>query len=167
MDGRHDEAGDSVFRSRVFSTEVGIRPAEPCTVSVAATHQLLTNLFEYICAVILSDYNFRRITAAAITEQDLQILERTNQDSIRALSEVVGVNRFGLPIENGHIVERELRKAGDLWADHILECAKAYIMSFIYIFTAVISGYPPIYAIAFGAGMNPSSDWVYLSESPL
>ena len=29
-------------RSYVFVTHVGLRPAEPCTISVAATHQLLT-----------------------------------------------------------------------------------------------------------------------------
>ena len=65
---------DHLFNSRIFSTEVGMRPAEPCSLSVAATQQLLTNLFEYICAFILSDANYRRVTCAVISEQDLAIL---------------------------------------------------------------------------------------------
>ena len=33
--------------SSVFTTFAGVRPAEPCSVSVAATHQLLTQLLLY------------------------------------------------------------------------------------------------------------------------
>jgi hypothetical protein len=40
---------NDLLTSRIFSTEVGVRPAEPCSVSVVATHQLLTNIFEHIC----------------------------------------------------------------------------------------------------------------------
>ena len=40
------------LKSRIFSTEVGVRPAEPCSVSVIATHQLLTNIFQHICKLI-------------------------------------------------------------------------------------------------------------------
>ena len=32
------------FKSFIFTTNVGMRPAEPCTISVAATHQLLTQI---------------------------------------------------------------------------------------------------------------------------
>ena len=32
------------LRGRVFSTEIGLRPAEPCSLSVAATHQMLTQI---------------------------------------------------------------------------------------------------------------------------
>ena len=48
MDRENDEDHHSLFNSRVFSTEVGLRSAEPCSVTVAATHQLLTNLFQYL-----------------------------------------------------------------------------------------------------------------------
>jgi hypothetical protein len=40
---------NDLLTSRIFSTEVGVRPAEPCSVSVVATHQLLTNIFQHIC----------------------------------------------------------------------------------------------------------------------
>ena len=73
--------GLDLLTSRIFSTEVGVRPAEPCSISVVATHQLLTNIFEHICMTILSDPNFRYVTGSIINERDLQTLERLNVDN--------------------------------------------------------------------------------------
>ena len=157
-----EDGGEHVLNHRIFSTEVGIRPAEPCSVSVAATHQLLTNLLEYVSVVILSDPRFRRATATTITEQDIQVLERCNQMNIDALTEIVGVSILGYRLDRMTPLLKSLHEAGDLWAEHILENAKAYIMSFIYIFATVISGFPLFYAIAYGAGLDMSSDWAYL-----
>jgi hypothetical protein len=169
MDDRDDRDGkssDQIFNCRTFSTEVGMRPAEPCSVSVAATHQLLTNLFEYICVIILSDSSFRRATAATISEQDLQVLEKCNRENISALCDIISVTTSGEPyaFDRSQTV-KELRAAGDLWADHILENSKAYIMTFLYIFATVVSGYPFVYGIAVAAGFDSSSDWVYFGES--
>jgi len=165
MDNLDDQEEDHLFHSRIFSTEVGMRPAEPCSVSVVATHQLLTNLFEYICVLILSDPRYRTAAAAVISEEDLLVLERCNQANIEALTEIVGANRFGYALDdNVKRVEMDLRKAGDQWAEHILENAKAYIITFMYIFATVVSGYPFFYAIAYGAGLNKSNDWIYLSK---
>ena len=36
------------FKASIFSTNIGMRPAEPCTISVAATHQLLTEILIYV-----------------------------------------------------------------------------------------------------------------------
>ena len=121
MDALDDTRDDHIFNSRVFSTEVGIRPAEPCSLTVAATHQLLTNLFEYIAVVILSDRRFRRVTGSVISERDLQVLEKCNKLNVDALTEIVGANRFGGILEKEHGTESELRAAGNVWADHILE----------------------------------------------
>jgi hypothetical protein len=163
-----DESEDQLCWTKVFSTEVGMRPAEPCSVSVVATHQLLTNLFEYICVVILSDHRFRRATAAVISEEDLLVLERCNQSNIDALADIIGVSKYGFtPGKNKNRTETELREAGDVWADHVLENARAYIMTFIYIFSTVTSGYPVFYAMAYAAGLDKSNDWIYLSKSVL
>ncbi len=116
---------DDLLSSRIFSTEVGVRPAEPCSVSVVATHQLLTNIFEHICVTIISDPHFSRAAGAVVRERDLQILERCNQDGLKTLEEIVGVDVKGDEIhEIRRKTERELRSAGDLWANHILEVAK-------------------------------------------
>jgi hypothetical protein len=116
---------DDLLSSRIFSTEVGVRPAEPCSVSVVATHQLLTNIFGHICITIISDPHFSRAAGSVIQERDLQILERCNQDGLKALEEIVGVDCKGNIIhEKRSKTERELRSAGDLWANHILENVK-------------------------------------------
>lgn len=114
-----------LLSSRIFSTEVGVRPAEPCSVSVVATHQLLTNIFEHISLAIISDPHLRHITGSIINERDLQMLERCNQLNVLALEEIVGRDRYGKRIhEDRRGVERELRSAGDLWSEHILENVK-------------------------------------------
>ena len=121
---------DDLLSSRIFSTECGVRPSEPCSVSVVATHQLLTNIYGHICITIISNPSFSKAAGAVIRERDLQILERCNQEGIKALEEIVGVDRKGDVIhEKRSRTELELRATGDLWADHILENAKAYIVS--------------------------------------
>jgi len=154
---------DDLLSSRIFSTEVGVRPAEPCSVSVVATHQLLTNIFEHICVTIISDPHFSKASGSIVTERDLQVLERCNQDNIKALEEIVGVDRNGNEIhEKRSDTERELRAAGDLWADHILENAKAYIMSFMYVFGTVISGFPLISGLAKAFGLTGAEGFFYI-----
>ena len=151
-----------LFNSRVFTTDVGLRPAEPCSVSVAATQQLLTCIFQHIAIIILSNQHYRHASGAVITEHDLRILERCNQDNLHALEEIVGVDYFGNMITKDQAkAEKELRDAGRVWADHILENARAYIITFLYIMATVISGYPLASAIAKGAGVN-SSAWYFV-----
>lgn len=134
-----------LYNSRIFSTGVGMRPAEPCSVSVVATHQLLTSILEFISIVVLSDDRYRNVTGAVITERDIRILERCNRDNLYALSQIT---------EEGGETEQELRAAGDIWAEHILENVKAYIMTFVYIVATVVSGYPIVSGIANGVGLD-------------
>jgi hypothetical protein len=149
-----------IFASRIFSTEVGVRPSEPCSVSVAATHQLLTQIFEHICLIIIGDSQFRQASGSVIVEQDLQILERCNKSNIRALENIVGFDCNGDPVPTILCTtEAELRQAGDVWAEHVLENAKAYIMSFIYIVGTVTSGYAPVTAAWRVAGLD--TDWAF------
>mmetsp|Transcript_28261 Transcript_28261/g.41629 ORF Transcript_28261/g.41629 Transcript_28261/m.41629 type:complete len:893 (-) Transcript_28261:105-2783(-) len=163
MDELDDQNEDHLFHTRIFSTEVGMRPAEPCSVSVVGTHQLLTNLFEYICVVILSDHRFRRVTAACISEQDLLVLERCNRENIDALCELVSATDFGRPLEGDPTTTTTaLRGVGALWADHVLENARAYLLTFLYIFGTVVSGYPLVWGIFLATGIDPSSNWAYL-----
>ncbi|KAH8068469.1 hypothetical protein JL721_6607 [Aureococcus anophagefferens] len=69
--------------ARVFTTNVGLRPAEPCSVSVVATHQLLTHILMYACQAVLGSPNLRQIAGVAIglTEASLAELERSNRES--------------------------------------------------------------------------------------
>jgi len=148
--------------SRIFSTEIGVRPAEPCSVSVAGTHQLLTNLFQYITVVILSDPTFLRVTGAVITEQDVKMLESCNQSNIEALTNITGSSPFGYALDRKTKTQKNLHSAGDLWAEHILENARAYIMTFVYVFATVTAGYPLLSFIAGAIGLDmDNSSWAY------
>jgi len=101
-------------------------------VSVVATHQLLTNVFGHICITIISDPHFSRVAGSIIIERDLQILERCNQSCLKTLEEIVGVDCIGNEVhESRTITEQELRSAGDLWANHILENAKVSRTTFV------------------------------------
>ena len=104
-----------------------------------------------------------------ITERDLQTLERCNRENIRTLERLVGIDRKGMEMhELLRNTEEELRDAGDLWSEHILENAKAYIMSFIYIVVTVTIGFPLISGIAYAAGLRddttPGDSIFYLTR---
>jgi hypothetical protein len=146
---------DEMLSSRIFTTNVGVRPAEPCSLSVAATHQLLTQLFQQIATAILSNPEFRRVSGAVITDSDVRILERCNRDNIQAMESITGGSRYGgrLPAELAE-PEIDLRDAGKLWSDHVLENARALIMSFVYIVATVTAGYPLITGITIACGVT-------------
>ena len=152
-----------LFNSRIFTTDVGIRTAEPCSVSIVAMHVLLTKIFQHISIVILSTDSLRRFSGAIVTEQDLEILERCNTSNIRALVDIVGADEKGVPLNDDvPRKERELRAAGDIWSEHILENVRAYVMTFIYIVATVVSGYPIVTGIALGSGLSSDSRIIYL-----
>lgn len=151
--------------TRIFSTGVGLRPSEPASLTVAATHQLLTNLFEYICILMIEHPLYRRISGAVVTEEDIRILEKCNTENIDALEEIVGRDSYGYPKrKDGHLTrtENELRKLGNLWACHVLENTKAYIMTIFYVLVTVTSGWPVATAIARGAGLPVDHSASYL-----
>jgi hypothetical protein len=154
-----------ILSSLCFQLLYSMRPAEPCSVSVAATHQLLTNIFEFISIVVLSDDSYRKVTGAVVTLKDLEILERCNRENVAALEDIVGTDVYGNPVtDKKGSAENDLRKAGDLWGDHILENARAYIMSFVYIVGTVVSGYPIATGIATGAGLPSGSRIFYFTR---
>jgi len=156
-----DGTNGHMLNQRIFSTEIGMRPAEPCSISVAATHQLLTNLFEYISVIVLSDSRFRRVTKAKINEQDIQILEKCNQMNINALTEIVGFNVFGYRLDRVSPLLNNIYELGNLWSDHILEQARSYIMCFVYIFITVTSGWSLVSAIGSVFGIVESNSITY------
>ena len=154
---------DHIVDSRIFTTDCGLRPAEPCSISVAATQQLLTNLFSHICIVILSNPHFRDVSGAIITERDLAELERCNQENIGALEKIVGYDSDGnelLPEIGG--TAKELRAMGKLWSRHVLENVKAYCWCFVYIFVTVTTGWPIARAISNAIHGVDNDNYYYL-----
>lgn len=149
-----------VLSSRIFTTDIGVRPAEPCSVSVVAIQQLLTQLFIHISISLIGSSEMRTFCGAIVTESDLMILERCNQESISALECIVGSNRNGARSSSaGTHTERELRQSGDIWSEHVLENPKAYILTFLYVVGTVLAGYPLITGVAIAAGL--ADGWAF------
>eukprot|EP00746_Dinoflagellata_sp_MGD_P036778 gnl/MRDRNA2_/MRDRNA2_18834_c0_seq1.p1 gnl/MRDRNA2_/MRDRNA2_18834_c0~~gnl/MRDRNA2_/MRDRNA2_18834_c0_seq1.p1 ORF type:complete len:797 (+),score=115.57 gnl/MRDRNA2_/MRDRNA2_18834_c0_seq1:116-2392(+) len=132
-----------LLESRVFSTDIGVRPAEPCSISVVATHQLLTQILEHLVFNILPHPELRRASGCKLVDQDLKELERLNQDNVVALEDIVGVTKEGKAVD-GESTSQDLRKAGEAWAQHVLEAPRSWILIAIYILVTVTSGYLPI-----------------------
>ena len=149
-----------LFNSRIFTTGVGLRPSEPCSVSAVATHQLLTNILEFISIIVLSSKKYRDITSAVISVRDLEILERCNRDNMFALQKIVGSDILGSPFVSEK--EKELRAVADIWSEHVLENAKAYVMSFVYILVTVVSGHLLIGSVIQSMGFSVRSKLSYL-----
>lgn len=151
-----------MLSSRIFTTNVGLRPAEPCSVSVVATQQLLTQILMHVSISLLGDSEIRHFCKAVITESDLQILARCNQECIRALEDIVGASsdrKNHRLIAGPSKAELTLRSAGNVWSNHVLEYTKAYIVTFLYVVGTVVSGYPLITGSAIACGLD--TDWVF------
>jgi hypothetical protein len=105
------------------------------------------------------------MAGAVITETDLKVLEKCNRENIDAMCEIIGVTTSGEAFAGDKsATEIALRQAGDLWANHVLENARAYIMTFIYIFSTVTIGYPLCFGISVAAGLDRASSWMYLGK---
>ena len=70
------------FDSYVFTTHVGCRPAEPCTLSVVATHQILTQLLLYVMYYIRHfdvDDSYATTAGSNYVREEVQELARLQQ----------------------------------------------------------------------------------------
>eukprot|EP00438_Fugacium_kawagutii_P033781 Skav209626 [mRNA] locus=scaffold902:111213:114590:+ [translate_table: standard] len=154
---------ESAHMSHIFITNTSTRPAEPCSISVAATQQLLTQILMYVAFRILSD-NLGQAAGAQITKADLAELERLNRGNIQELSEIVSMkelrrscNMLQLCEQQGGVCQPVRR--GHAWAQHVLEIPRAWIMSALYIVITVSVGVAPIHALVTCAWTS----WTHLS----
>lgn len=157
--------------SYVFTTHVGWRTAEPTSVSVAATHQLLTCLLLYVMKYV-RHFDFEGVltstAGSSYVREEAVELDQLNQLNLDAIKDIVGGcgstrdNRSagvdnddsdgGQP-DAGKARDTEtsltLRRQGLHWAQHILEGPISWIMSAMYIAGTVIAGWTPLSAILF------------------
>ena len=125
--------------SYVFTTFCGCRPAEPCSLTVAATHQLLTQVLLYLMyAVRYYEPDLPKICGSSFKAEEVCELEALN---LNTLDNLQRLGRANDP------TRKELLKQGDLWAQHILEGPIAWILSATYIAITVTIGYTPLSAI--------------------
>ena len=133
------------FKASIFSTNIGMRPAEPCTVSVAATHHLLTELLLYLMKKVQFE-GCEGMVGGSYSYEDTHIMEHTHASNVAALEEIVGVTAAGERVATA--TERKLRELGARWSQHVLEGVYSWILVFCYILATVISGYPLLSGIA-------------------
>ena len=155
--GHHNQRGSWNFSSFVFTTFAGCRPAEPCSISVAATHQLLTQLLLYVM------YYYRyflpgeaNLGGSSYTREEVQELAELNRSNLATVREIVGRpnDRYGRPDSD---IGKSLRAHGRRWAWHVLEAPLSWIVSFVYIAVTVTVGVTPLSA-AVAAVYDATSD---------
>ena len=129
----------------VFSTHVGFRPAEACTVSVAAMHHLLSHLLIFLMGY-LSHFEHGRESEASICGYDFEeVRELATIARVQsaALSGIVGHRRLG-----DTPASAALRRQGHRWAQHVLEGPLSWVLSVLYIAATVLLATTPLGALA-------------------
>ena len=137
--------------SFVFTNFCGCRPAEPCSLTVAATHQVLTQILLYLMyAVRHYEPGLPRIAGSSFHIEEVRELETLNRNTLDALE------RLATP---GNETRASLLKQGDAWARHVLEGPIAWILSAVYILLTVVSGFTPLSLAALGVCYAFSGTW--------
>ena len=147
----------NLFHSYTFSTFAGLRPAEPCTLSLVATHALLTHLL-----IFSMNYNANtRLGGSTFEAQEVQELNGFHESHMEAVRAIVGVGSNLHDSKAPSDASRMLKAQGRRWAQHVLEGPIAWILSAGYIAITVIAGAAPmssLYAAAsVGLGLSPDA----------
>ena len=128
--------------SYVFTTFCGSRPAEPCSLTVAATHQLLTQILLHVMYSVRHYHpDLATLAGSSFAKEDVQELETLDQDSIKTIDALIKGDDTK--------VRAELLRQGSVWAQHILEGPISWIISALYIAVTVTIGWTPLSAIAY------------------
>jgi len=151
-----------MFVSHVMTSEAGILPAEPCSLSLVATHQTLTQLLLYLMRYfsLFVDPEIKEATGAGFYKHDIEEIATMNRINLACLEDIVGVNCMGDVCRSA--VSVALRAQGRLWSLHILEAPVSWILSAGYIVATVVSGYPVFYGLFVLAGAEELAAWTWL-----
>ena len=126
--------------SYIFITFCGSRPAEPCSLTVAATHQLLTQVLLHIMYSVLHYEGARPgIGGAAFDKEEVRELEGLDQDSLTTIDALIMGDKTR--------IRHMLLQQGKRWAQHVLEGPISWICSALYILTTVVIGATPLSAL--------------------
>ena len=130
--------GVDFFASHTFSTFAGFRPAEPCSISLVATHTLLTHLLIFT----MNHLAETRLAGSTFEVEEVRELAAFHDSHIEAVKAIVGVDDSGKPKRTN--ASEMLRAQGHRWSQHILEGPISWILSAVYIAATVIAGATPL-----------------------
>ena len=129
----------------VFCTHAGFRPAEPCSLSVVATHHLLTQLLLFLMGY-LSHFEHGEanvsICGSSYSFMDVRELAMINRKQAAAAAQIIGESALGDTPSSAL-----LRRHGRRWAQHVLEGPRSWILSLAYIAITVVLGATPLSAV--------------------
>lgn len=139
---------------RCFSTLTGFRVAEPCSISVAATHQLLTHVLLALMRALgaAQPELFPRARPVAA-----ELARLSGAGHLAAIAEIVGDDQ-----QTDSKTGARLRREGRRWAAHVLEGPWAWILSTIYIFATLLAGATPLSAVLAAAFAPAASGAAYV-----
>eukprot|EP00667_Euglena_gracilis_P000989 EG_transcript_989 len=135
----------------IFSTNCGLRSAEPCSLTVVAMHHLLTGLLIFVMRTVL-DKKLTQVALAQYTEMDIHQLEVNYVGTLKALEDIVGMDAAAVPRPTE--TSKLIRAKGKHWADHVIEAPICWLLMFAYILVTVGLGYPIISGIAMACGIS-------------
>jgi len=148
--------------SYVFTNFCGCRPAEACSLTVVATHTLLTQiLYHLMYSVRHYDHAIPNLGGSTFIKEEVRELEALGQDSLKTIDALVhGTD------EEGRRAREDLLRQGTRWAQHVLESPIAWILGALYILVTVTLGATPLSATVY-AVTSVVSDGEIATESPV
>ncbi len=131
---------------RIFINGCGRRTAEPATVSVAATHQTLTELLFYLSKNLQSAFPNGQPLGLSCSPESLLVLERMKDEFLSyTVPEITGMSHKGT--RHPSRLHRRLIERGRQWALHITEAPLAWGIHALYVLITVGWAIPFGYSI--------------------
>lgn len=132
--------GERVSR-RMFVSGCGRRTAEPATVTVAATHQTLTELLFYLAKQMQRAFPNGQPLGLTCSPESLLVLEQMNNDFLHySVPEILGTRPEGTRsagTKQPSRLHRTLIEGGRQWALHITESPLAWSIHALYVLITV------------------------------
>jgi hypothetical protein len=120
------------FCRRLFTNGSGRRSAEPATITVAATHQTLTELLFRVCRQLQVNFPDRRPLGMTLSSTSLLRLENMEDHHfLQSVAEITGTDLHGRT--RGSRLHRQIVAAGEIWGRHVLEAPIAWGLHALYI----------------------------------
>eukprot|EP00316_Scyphosphaera_apsteinii_P022917 CAMPEP_0119334028 /NCGR_PEP_ID=MMETSP1333-20130426/86522_1 /TAXON_ID=418940 /ORGANISM="Scyphosphaera apsteinii, Strain RCC1455" /LENGTH=1168 /DNA_ID=CAMNT_0007344241 /DNA_START=113 /DNA_END=3619 /DNA_ORIENTATION=+ len=144
------------FGSYIFTNFCGVRPAEPCSLTVAATHQLLTQILIYLMyGMKYYEPERKKIGGSKYHVREVEELEALNMTTLVNVERICSKGG-GEPV---HPARTALVAQGRRWADHILEGPRSWLLCTWYILITVGVGYTPLSAITLAIIYAATGTW--------
>lgn len=130
------------FSRRLFTNGSGRRVAEPATISVAATHQTLTELLFYLTRQLQIAFPHQQPLGLSLCPDSLAgLVDIDNQFLLQTAADMLGMNHpHG---SHSSRLRRQIVEAGQRWGLHIIESPLAWGIHALYI--AITVGWATVF----------------------